>query len=133
MKARRCIEVMIASPEAHRVLRPEDIQDLAIRPYGEANETGLPGRGVGLSVCTHVQGARAAVVWPVPARSSAENHGRGKREAEGACGSSDWRSPKGGSLTSGDYFAHWVKRDGAWLTVAEVYVALHCNGPVCAP
>ena len=44
-----------------------------------------------------------------------------------------WRSPKGGSLMSGDYFAHWVKRDGAWLTVAEVYVALHCNGPVCAP
>ena len=44
-----------------------------------------------------------------------------------------WRSPKGGSLMSGDYSAHWVKRDGAWLTVAEVYVALHCNGPVCAP
>lgn len=34
---------------------------------------------------------------------------------------------------SEDYFAHWAKKDGAWLTVAEVYVALYCNGPICAP
>lgn len=34
---------------------------------------------------------------------------------------------------SGEYFAHWVKKDGAWLTLAEVYVTLHCSGPICAP
>jgi ketosteroid isomerase-like protein len=45
-----------------------------------------------------------------------------------------WRNPKaGGSLMSGEYFAHWVKKDGAWLTLAEVYVTLHCSGPACAP
>lgn len=44
-----------------------------------------------------------------------------------------WRNPKGGSLMSGEYFAHWVKKDGAWLTLAEVYVTLHCSGPICAP
>jgi ketosteroid isomerase-like protein len=42
-----------------------------------------------------------------------------------------WRSEKGGSLMSGDYFAHWVKKDGAWLTLAEVYVTLQCSGPIC--
>ena len=44
-----------------------------------------------------------------------------------------WRDAKSGSVMSGDYFAHWVKKDGAWLTLAEVYVTLHCSGPVCAP
>jgi ketosteroid isomerase-like protein len=44
-----------------------------------------------------------------------------------------WRTAKGGSLASGDYFAHWVKRDGGWLTLAEVYVALRCSGPACTP
>jgi ketosteroid isomerase-like protein len=43
-----------------------------------------------------------------------------------------WRNPKSGSLMSGEYFAHWIKRDGAWLTLAEVYVTLHCSGPICA-
>jgi ketosteroid isomerase-like protein len=43
-----------------------------------------------------------------------------------------WRNPKDGSLMSGEYFAHWVKRQGAWLTLAEVYVTLHCSGPICA-
>ena len=31
-----------------------------------------------------------------------------------------WRNPKTGSLVSGEYFAHWKKKDGAWVTVAEV-------------
>jgi|SRR5271166_1407193 len=44
-----------------------------------------------------------------------------------------WRNSKGGSLMSGEYFAHWVKRQGAWLSLAEVYVTLHCSGPICAP
>jgi ketosteroid isomerase-like protein len=44
-----------------------------------------------------------------------------------------WRSSKGGSLMSGEYSAHWVKKDGAWVTLAEVYVTLHCSGPICAP
>lgn len=44
-----------------------------------------------------------------------------------------WRSSKGGSLMSGEYSAHWMKKDGAWLTLAEVYVTLHCSGPVCVP
>jgi ketosteroid isomerase-like protein len=44
-----------------------------------------------------------------------------------------WRSPKTGSLMSGEYLAHWMKKDGVWLTLAEVYVTLHCTGPVCAP
>ena len=45
-----------------------------------------------------------------------------------------WRNPKGGgSLMSGEYFADWVKKDGAWLTLAEVYATLHCSGPACAP
>ena len=34
---------------------------------------------------------------------------------------------------TGEYLAHWVKRGGAWLTLAEVYVTLQCSGPVCAP
>lgn len=44
-----------------------------------------------------------------------------------------WRSPKSGSLMSGEYLAHWMKKDGVWVTLAEVYVTLHCTGPVCAP
>jgi ketosteroid isomerase-like protein len=44
-----------------------------------------------------------------------------------------WRDPKSGSVMSGDYFAHWIKRNGAWLTLAETYVTLHCTGPACAP
>jgi hypothetical protein len=44
-----------------------------------------------------------------------------------------WRSPKSGSLMSGEYFAHWMKKDGVWVTLAEVYVTLHCSGTVCAP
>jgi ketosteroid isomerase-like protein len=43
-----------------------------------------------------------------------------------------WRSPKTGSLMSGEYFAHWMKKDGVWVTLAEVYVTLRCSGPVCA-
>jgi ketosteroid isomerase-like protein len=42
-----------------------------------------------------------------------------------------WRDAKGGSLMSGDYFAHWVKKNGAWLTLAEVYVTLQCSGAIC--
>jgi ketosteroid isomerase-like protein len=44
-----------------------------------------------------------------------------------------WRSPKAGSLMSGEYFAHWMKKGGVWVTLAETYVTLHCTGPVCAP
>jgi ketosteroid isomerase-like protein len=44
-----------------------------------------------------------------------------------------WRSPKTGSLMSGEYLAHWMKKDGVWVTLAEVYVTLHCVGPVCTP
>jgi len=44
-----------------------------------------------------------------------------------------WRDAKSGSLMSGDYLAHWVKKDGAWLTLAEIYVTLHCSGPACGP
>jgi hypothetical protein len=44
-----------------------------------------------------------------------------------------WRSAKSGSLMGGEYFAHWVKKDGAWVTLVEVYVTLRCSGPVCAP
>jgi hypothetical protein len=44
-----------------------------------------------------------------------------------------WRNPKSGSLMSGEYFAHWMKKDGVWVTLAEVYVTLHCSGTVCAP
>jgi ketosteroid isomerase-like protein len=43
-----------------------------------------------------------------------------------------WRSSKTGSLMGGEYLAHWVKKDGVWVTLAEVYT-LHCSGPVCAP
>ena len=54
MKARRCIEVMIASPGAHRVLRPEDILDLAICPYGGATVRAFPaeGRSISLYPCS---------------------------------------------------------------------------------
>jgi ketosteroid isomerase-like protein len=44
-----------------------------------------------------------------------------------------WRNQKSGSLMSGEYFAHWKKKDGSWVTLAEVYVTLHCSGPDCAP
>lgn len=44
-----------------------------------------------------------------------------------------WRNPKSGSVMSGEYSAHWVKKNGIWLTLAEVYVTLHCTGPICAP
>jgi hypothetical protein len=47
---------------------------------------------------------------------------RGKRQGV-------WRNPKGGSLMSGEYFADWLKRDGAWLTLAEVYVSLQWRRP----
>src|SRR5579859_79716 len=35
-----------------------------------------------------------------------------------------WRNPKTGSVMSGEYSAHWEKRNGVWLTLAEVYVTL---------
>jgi ketosteroid isomerase-like protein len=44
-----------------------------------------------------------------------------------------WRNPKTASLMSGEYLAHWMKKGGLWVTLAEVYVTLHCSGPVCAP
>lgn len=44
-----------------------------------------------------------------------------------------WRNAKSGSVMSGEYSAHWVKKNGAWLTLAEVYVTLHCTGAICAP
>ena len=44
-----------------------------------------------------------------------------------------WRNPKTGSLMSGEYLAHWIKKDGVWVTLAEVYVTLHCSGRVCTP
>jgi hypothetical protein len=42
-----------------------------------------------------------------------------------------WKGPKGNTLMSGDYSAQWVKREGTWLALAEIYVTLHCSGPVC--
>ena len=58
----------------------------------------------------------------------------GDRAAEHGKWQGVWRNAKGGgSLMSGEYFAHWLKKDGAWLTLAEVYVYLHCTGPACAP
>ena len=44
-----------------------------------------------------------------------------------------WRNPKSGSLMSGEYLAHWMKKDGVWVSLAEIYVTLHCSGSVCAP
>ena len=44
-----------------------------------------------------------------------------------------WRNTKTGSLMSGEYLAHWMKKDGGWVTLAEVYVTLHCSGPICSP
>lgn len=55
----------------------------------------------------------------------------GNRASERGKWQGVWRTPKAGSLMSGEYFAHWVKKDGAWLTLAEVFVTLHCTGPVC--
>ena len=57
----------------------------------------------------------------------------GERASERGKWQGNWRDPKSGSLVSGEYFAHWVKKDGAWLTLAEVCVTLHCSGPICAP
>jgi len=58
---------------------------------------------------------------------------KGDRAAEHGKWQGVWRNTKSGSLMSGDYFAHWVKKDGAWFTMAEVYVTLRCSGPICAP
>jgi len=44
-----------------------------------------------------------------------------------------WRDSASGTLMGGDYQAHWSKRDGKWLDRAEIYVTLHCQGPVCKP
>ena len=33
----------------------------------------------------------------------------------------------------GDYSAHWMKRDGAWKIVGELYVKLRCDGSLCTP
>jgi ketosteroid isomerase-like protein len=57
----------------------------------------------------------------------------GDRAAERGKWQGVWRDAKGGSLASGEYLAHWVKKDGTWLTLAEVYVQLHCAGPICTP
>ena len=58
---------------------------------------------------------------------------KGDRASERGKWQGVWRNAKSGSLMSGDYFAHWVKKDGAWFTMAEVYVTLRCSGPICAP
>jgi ketosteroid isomerase-like protein len=58
---------------------------------------------------------------------------KGDRASEHGKWQGVWRNAKNGSLMGGEYFAHWVKKDGAWLTLAEVYVTLHCSGPICAP
>jgi ketosteroid isomerase-like protein len=58
---------------------------------------------------------------------------KGDRASEHGKWQGVWRNAKNGSLMGGDYFAHWVKKDGAWFTLAEVYVTLRCSGAICAP
>ena len=33
----------------------------------------------------------------------------------------------------GDYSAHWMKKEGAWKIVGELYVKLRCEGSLCTP
>ncbi len=41
------------------------------------------------------------------------------------------QKPAGLSRPYGRYFAHWLKRDGRWQIVGEIYVALGCSGKGC--
>jgi ketosteroid isomerase-like protein len=58
---------------------------------------------------------------------------KGDRASEHGKWQGVWRNAKSGSLMSGEYFAHWVKKDGNWFTLAEVYVTLRCSGSICTP
>ena len=42
-----------------------------------------------------------------------------------------FKNDKGGALASGDYLAYWAKRDGKWVDLTEVYIAVHCTGTQC--
>ena len=44
-----------------------------------------------------------------------------------------WKALKRGTVYGGDYAAHWFKTDRGWRVHGELYVKLHCKGPLCLP
>lgn len=43
------------------------------------------------------------------------------------------RAAAGQTTMRGTYLAHWVRVQGSWAILAEVYVQLECDGPGCKP
>ena len=43
------------------------------------------------------------------------------------------KNADGETRYGGDYAAHWMKQDGAWRIVGELYVKLRCEGSLCTP
>ncbi|WP_353230485.1 nuclear transport factor 2 family protein [Novosphingobium sp.] len=57
----------------------------------------------------------------------------GARAAEHGTWTAIKREPRGETRYGGDYAAHWVRSAGGWHVVGELYVKLHCTGPLCVP
>jgi hypothetical protein len=43
------------------------------------------------------------------------------------------REPRGETRYGGDYMAHWFHAPEGWQIRGEIYVKLHCSGPLCTP
>ena len=43
------------------------------------------------------------------------------------------REARGETRYGGDYAAHWLKTAEGWRVRGELYVKLHCDGPLCTP
>ncbi len=58
---------------------------------------------------------------------------RGVRAVEHGAWTAIKREPRGETRYGGDYAAHWFKTPEGWRVRGELYVKLHCDGPICAP
>jgi ketosteroid isomerase-like protein len=54
---------------------------------------------------------------------------RGNRASERG----SWTAIKRGTRYGGDYAAHWMRTPEGWRVRGELYVKLHCSGPLCTP
>ena len=43
------------------------------------------------------------------------------------------RESRGETRYGGDYMAHWFHSQEGWQIRGEIYVKLHCTGPLCTP
>ena len=58
---------------------------------------------------------------------------QGARAVEHGTWTAIKREPRGETRYGGDYAAHWARTAQGWQVRGELYVKLHCIGPLCTP